>query len=464
MDAIVKEFKKNVEEPSCLSLIIRKLRVLLSDNGNQSQLETIIKADIIGDLCDSIELDDYPELQYEAGWLLTYIASRSIKETNTMIECGAADTFIRLIETSSNYLVRRQSIWGCGVIAYGHPNDRDYLIDAEIIPPLISLLDETINKLKNKQIELKMTPEEENYNPNNVEYEELLTLLRFGVSTMSNLCRGMQPPVDYDSVKDCIPLVKRILTNFDNPEIVSDSCWCLIFLCEGLDDRIEDVLDAGIGPLLINLLRKRLTDNVVSGAMTLACMFTGTIEQLQLFINDGVLVLLKKHLSSKRKSVKLECCKTISRYVETCNVEQIQFLIEADIYPGIVELIEKGWALARNEATFVISKTTSKCDLDQINHLVEYGCIKALCSFIRNAGNKSSKLVLIALDNILKANDKQLTEGHSKENIREYKSIFKSCNGVEDLKYLKATKTNWILQKACSMLTRYFPDELDDNN
>ena len=80
-----------------------------------------------------------------------------------------------------------------------------------------------------------------------------LSLKRNAVWTLSNLCRGKNPPPAFEQVSPCLPLLARLLADPD-AEVLADACWALGYLSDGPNTKIQAVLDAGVCPRLAELL------------------------------------------------------------------------------------------------------------------------------------------------------------------------------------------------------------------
>ena len=77
--------------------------------------------------------------------------------------------------------------------------------------------------------------------------------MRIVTWTLSNLCSGEIPPPGLADIRKILPILGKLIHHNDK-EIQADACWALTHLTGGPNERIQEVVDAGVVPRLVNLL------------------------------------------------------------------------------------------------------------------------------------------------------------------------------------------------------------------
>lgn len=101
-------------------------------------------------------------------------------------------------------------------------------------------------------------------------------------------------------------------------------------------------------------------------------------------------------------------------------------MLDANIFPILIELMSKAEFKTRKEAAWAITNATSGGTPDQIRYLVEQKCIGPLCDLLTVMDIKIVQVALNGLENILRLGDQDAKQ-HSGTN--QYAVLVEECYG-----------------------------------
>ena len=91
---------------------VRSARKLLSIDRNPP-IDDLIRFNFLPTLVQCLMCDQYPDLQFEAAWALTNIASGSSHQTQAVADANAVPYLLRLLN-STHANVCEQAVWALG--------------------------------------------------------------------------------------------------------------------------------------------------------------------------------------------------------------------------------------------------------------------------------------------------------------------------------------------------------------
>mmetsp|Transcript_110251 Transcript_110251/g.311026 ORF Transcript_110251/g.311026 Transcript_110251/m.311026 type:complete len:538 (-) Transcript_110251:183-1796(-) len=404
----------------------QQFRKILSVENNPP-IQEVIQSGVVPQIVQFLKEVSKPDLQFEAAWVLTNIASGSADQTKVVVDQGALPVLVNLLQ-STNDDVREQAVWALGNIAGDSPNFRDLVLQSGGLVPIMTVLRES----------------------------EKTSMMRNATWTLSNLCRG-KPPPPLEWVSPALGILSQLIQSTDC-EILTDACWALSYLSDGTNDRIGAVIGANICPRIVELLGHTSPLVQTPALRVMGNIATGDDVQTQALLHCGALPALTTLLSHTKKTIRKETCWTISN-ITAGNREQIQAVADCGLFPPVINLLQTADFDIKKEAAWAISNAMAGGSPQQIEFLVGCGCVKPLADLLSVTDTKIVGVALDALENILKAGKLSQEEKGLPDN--PCCALIEQADGLQKIEALQEDPNEEIYWKAMRLLENYFPLEDD---
>ncbi|EZG76056.1 importin subunit alpha [Gregarina niphandrodes] len=412
----------------------KEIRHMLSLHSNPP-IQPVIDAGLVPRFMELLRMDSRPDVQFEAAWALTNIASGDSAQTSAVVQAGAIPEFVRLLD-SEHLQVKEQSVWALGNIAGDCRQLRDAVIQAGGFFPILR--------------ELRQTDQ-----------TSRMYLLRYATWTLSNFCRGpMAEP--YEIVREALPVLRSLLYSND-PEIITDACWSISYMSDTNNgpnsNVINEIIRNGVCGRLVELLSHRSHLVQTPALRAVGNIVTGDDTQTQTMISYGCIPKLKELLTASMKPIRKEACWALSN-VTAGNKTQIQEVIEAGVLPVIAQALANDDYEVRREAAWCVANAASGGAEQQVRAVVDAECIGPLVSVLDAIDPKVAGIALEAIENILKVGKKRQID----ENLpcNPYAEKLEEAEAFPKLEKLQFIGKTTIQTRAIHIMTEYLEAYVDE--
>jgi len=404
---------------------LRGFRRLLSAENNPP-VQACIDCGAVPMFVHFLQRLDNTDLQFEAAWALTNIAST--ERTRVVVEQGAVPYLVQLLQ-SPNADIREQCAWCLGNVAGDGHELRDLVLSYNAMPYLLANIAQPANA----------------------------SLLKNCVWALKNFCRG-KPQPQLSVLAPALPMLAQIMmTPNQEADALVDATWAFSYISDGEEERIQAVVSQGVVPVFVSMLTSTKPNMIVPALRTLGNIVSGNEAQTQAVVDAGALAAVVLLLSHQRRSIRKEACWMLSN-IAAGSIKQLNILMSTpNLLAAVLSQLDTSaeWDV-RKEAAWVVSNIATGGTTAHIVQLVEGGSIRPICGLLDVAEVRVLLIAMEALEAILKV-------GASNAAYSSFAELVDNEEGIHKLEALQEHENAEVYAKAVHLLEAYFGGEEEED-
>ncbi|KAG5330562.1 IMA5 protein, partial [Acromyrmex charruanus] len=330
---------------------IQNYKILICDR--IYDVNDIVEDDIVSRSIELVDSCRNLRLQMEILYVLTRMSLGTFKQKQSIIKHGVISKLLKLFNSTVSF-ISRKAVHILGNITKDIPYARDIALNHAALPLLIKF----------------------------IKSETSMIFMCNIVRTMSHLCKKSNPPLSLEWIRPILPVFSYLFT-LRNQSVISSTCRMLAYLTDGCDDNIHALLKTDILSQVLECLMSQAKNISVPALRTVAHIVeSGDSYKTSAVISAGGLSYLCIFLRNcfVDENIVAETVSAIYKMVNT--KEQIQCVIDADLLPHLIDILEFGTEEAQYIVAWTIMDIIAIGSIEHLNELVDVGLLPALCNLL----------------------------------------------------------------------------------
>lgn len=292
-----------------------------------------------------------------------------------VINAGAVSELVKLLANTKNPMVVKNCLY-CLFHITIDIEKRDIVLQQGIIPLLVERAENCLKLNERKSSESQTGPQTLN--------DKITNHI---VCLYNNLCGSENDiPIELSTVKDFIPLLARILSEFQETHSLGAACRAIVNLAYKNINGGLAAVESGICTRLVELILHPDPSVAKDALDATANIATGNMVCKKEVLKCGVLPNLVQLLnSSPDENVKQNVYMIIANLCggagdDTSAPDRIQQIIDSGLFPGLVQTAKEGAVEVMRLACRALNNVACNegGSVEQVQYLIEQGALEAL--------------------------------------------------------------------------------------
>jgi len=421
--ALVPKYVANVMKTDSLQSQLtgaKSIRILLSQQ-NKPPIERVCETGVVPKIVNFLINPDHSlprsstlsvdqklrvELQHEAAWIITNLASHTHESTRLVVQHGAIEKLVSMMRGAQhNPQLMDLAVWALGNIAGENQAMTQRLVETGFLDDLLKAL-------------------------SNVRDGEYLGNAAW---TLSNIVR-QSPKLNQEQHMRMISVLKQVLRRSNTPDAITNCLWsfsylsvqdqiCNLMAKNGVIEDVIQILSQEIQKYQRTLARKRSEQqqapkNIVTEAQQamdykvykpclrfLGNVLSGEDTMTQIVLDAGYLDVIEPFVNHFSTAQRKEAIWSLSNILAGSH-QQIEAVLSRDgLVRSLIQATSSGTQAIQQEATWCLGNATVDAISTQIKRLADFGAIESLCKLLNpvyELHDKHVQIIVEALDAFLK--------------------------------------------------------------